>query len=91
MSGLSLYEVSAGTFTKGLTALLNILNKAEAYAKEKGVDAESYVATALCEDMKPLSFQVQVGSSYWKLLAGHPPADLRHRSRPTRSKSRSGV
>jgi len=72
MPGLALYDVSVGTFTKALNVLLNILNKAEAYAQEKGVDVDSYAATALCEDMKPLSFQIQVASntvkkSLWRL------------------------
>ena len=69
---ISLYEVSVTTYTKGLTTLLNILNKAESYAKEKGVDADSYVATSLCEDMKPLSFQVQVCSGCIRTLGWVP-------------------
>ncbi len=72
MPGLTLYEVSIPTFTKGLEALTHILDKAEEYAKEKGVGVDSYVAAALCPDMKPLSFQVQVASntvkkSVWRL------------------------
>ncbi len=63
MSGLTFYEVSIPTFTKGLHTLQAILAKAEAYAKSKGLDADEYAEAALCEGMKPLNFQVQVVSN----------------------------
>ncbi|OAA65366.1 hypothetical protein SPI_02153 [Niveomyces insectorum RCEF 264] len=72
MPAVTLYEVSITTFTRGLKSLAAILDKCEAYAKEKGIDADSYVAASLAEDMKPLSFQIQVASnvvkkSVWRL------------------------
>jgi len=72
MAGLTLYEVSVPTFSKGLTTLLAVLAKAEEYAKEKGIKADDFVTASLSEDMKPLSFQVQVVSntvkkSIWRL------------------------
>jgi hypothetical protein len=66
------YEVSVPLWMRGLTALANMLTKAEAHAKEKGLDADSYVTAKLSEDMLPLSFQVQVASntaknSLWRM------------------------
>lgn len=63
MSALSLYYVSIPTFTSGLKALQGILKKAEGHAAERGVSPDSYASLAMCEDMKPLSFQIQTASN----------------------------
>ncbi len=60
---ITLYDASIPTFRKGLNTLLHILEKAEEHAKQTGIKADDYVTAALCEDMKPLSFQVQVVSN----------------------------
>ncbi|CAK7214184.1 hypothetical protein SEUCBS140593_002097 [Sporothrix eucalyptigena] len=72
MPAVSLYEVSITTFAKGLTTLKHILEKAGEHATAQGLDPNAYVNAALCEDMRPLSFQVQVASntvkkSVWRL------------------------
>ena len=72
MPAITLYEVSIGTFIKGLKTLTAVLEKAATHAKDKGEDPDAYVTAALCEDMRPLSFQVQVVSntikkSVWRL------------------------
>jgi uncharacterized protein len=59
MAPVTLYELSIPQFTKGLNALLHILTKAEETAKEKSTSADDFVKAALCEDMRPLSFQIQ--------------------------------
>lgn len=61
MSGLTIYNAYIPTLSSTLDTLEAILNKAQAYATEKGIDVDTEYATAsLHEDMKPLTFQVQV-------------------------------
>ncbi len=72
MGAVTLYEVSIATFAKGLNTLIAILQKAQECAKENGKDADVYASAALCEDMKPLVFQILVASntvkkSIWRL------------------------
>lgn len=72
MPAVTLYEVSITTFAKGLTTLKHILQKAADHAAAQGLGADAYVNASICEDMRPLSFQVQVVSntvkkSVWRL------------------------
>ncbi len=60
---ISLYELTVPTFTRGLTTMLNIIDKAVEHAKAEGVNPDEYASAALCGDMKPFSFQVQVASN----------------------------
>lgn len=58
---LTLSEVFIPTFTKGLTTLSHILTVAQEHAKAHNLDADAeYPGARLIDDMRPLSFQVQV-------------------------------
>lgn len=68
MAGLTLYDTYIVTYSKTLTALEQILTKAEAHAKENGKDVDAdYAGASIHEDMKPLTFQVQTLSNLIKL------------------------
>jgi hypothetical protein len=56
---ISLYDLSAPVFTRGLRNLSAILDKGEAFASEQGVDPADLLATRLIDDMAPLTAQVQ--------------------------------
>jgi hypothetical protein len=55
----SMYNVSVGVFTRMLTNLLAMLDKAEAYAEERKFKVDTLVNQRLAWDMLPLSFQIQ--------------------------------
>jgi len=57
-----MYSMSAPIFTRTLTSLLAILDKAEAHAKEKGFDANNYVGLRLTADMFAFARQIQIAS-----------------------------
>ncbi|AJD43275.1 DUF1993 domain-containing protein [Rhizobium sp. SEMIA 4085] len=63
----SMYRLTVPMFQRGLTTLKNYLEKAEAYAKEKGIDPNELVAARLAPDMLPLSGQYQRASDSAKL------------------------
>ncbi len=54
------YQFTVPMFVRMLGALDTILSKAEAWAKEQGMDEKELLATSLAPDMFPLSRQVQV-------------------------------
>ena len=56
---ISMYTVTVTTFTRMLTNLLRILEKAEANAAERKIGPEVLAASRLAPDMNPLSFQIQ--------------------------------
>lgn len=58
-----LYNLTTSAYVNGLTALTDILKKAESHAAEKGIPLDDLINARLYEDMKPLTFQVQVASS----------------------------
>lgn len=61
MTGYSLYNTYVAQWSAGLASLDAILKKAEAHAKENGIDPDAaYVNASIHDDMKPLSFQVQI-------------------------------
>lgn len=62
-----LYDLTVPVFTRGLTALSAILDKAAAHARETGADPGSYLALRLAPDMHPLSKQVQIACDGSKL------------------------
>ncbi|CAK7241901.1 MAG: hypothetical protein STHCBS139747_003374 [Sporothrix thermara] len=75
---ITLYEVSIGTFKKALSVLKHILEKSVEHATAQGVDPNDYVQARLCEDMLPLSFQVQTASniikkSLWRVYGDEVP------------------
>lgn len=58
MSSIQIYDVSVGLMIKGLTTLRHILQKAT-----ESPDAASFPDAKLFDDMRPLSFQIQVASN----------------------------
>lgn len=56
---ISMYSASVPVFTRMLTNLLAMLEKAEAYAAERKFKPDLLVTARLAPDMLPLSFQIQ--------------------------------
>lgn len=56
---ISMYTATVATFTRMLTNLDRILEKAEANATERKIGPEVLAASRLAPDMHPLAFQVQ--------------------------------
>lgn len=59
---LSIYEASIPVFLRNFANLTDILNKAEAYADEKGIPHAELLEARLFEDMMPLTAQIQRAS-----------------------------
>jgi carboxymethylenebutenolidase len=57
-----MYQASAPVFLRQLGALSAILDKGEAFAAEKGLDASGLIDARLAPDMFPLSRQVQIAT-----------------------------
>lgn len=73
-----LYNIAIPTFKRALTTLSHILSKAE--ASLAATDSEGLPAKRLCDDMLPLTFQVQSASntakkSVWRLTGGKLAAE----------------
>ncbi|KAH8649095.1 hypothetical protein BX600DRAFT_474533 [Xylariales sp. PMI_506] len=69
------------TFTKGLRTFQHIIAKAEAYAAEKGIDADAtFVQARLIEDQLPFAFQVQTATKAVQTnlgrLSGNPDPEI---------------
>ena len=62
-----LYSLTVPVFTRGLTALSAILDKAAAHAAETGADADAILTLRLIGDMNPFSKQVQTACDSAKL------------------------
>jgi uncharacterized protein len=62
----SMYAVSVGVFTRQLTNLHAMLEKAEAYAAERKFKPDVLVNQRLAPDMLPLVFQVQNATDHAK-------------------------
>jgi hypothetical protein len=76
---LTLYDASIPGYARMLRNLSAILDKAEAHAREKGLDPASLTAARLAPDMAPLTGQVQMASDAAKsgaarLAAVEPPS-----------------
>lgn len=76
---ISAYSASVPVFTRLLTALLNLLEKAEAYAAERKFDVNVLVDARLYPDMNPFKFQIQSATDHAKFAAARltgrtPPA-----------------
>lgn len=63
----SLYDASAGAFTRMLTNLDAIVAKAEANAEARGFNPDNFVGLRLAPDMLPFSFQIQSATDRAKL------------------------
>jgi hypothetical protein len=66
---LSMYSASVPVFSRMLTNLLVVFEKAEAFAAEQNVDLQSLFDTRLAPDMIPLSGQVQIATDNAKGIA----------------------
>ncbi|KUI66070.1 hypothetical protein VM1G_02488 [Cytospora mali] len=67
MAGITFYNAYFSIIIQALDTLEAILNEAQAHAKKNGIDIDTeYVPARLCEDMLPLSFQIQVISNTLK-------------------------
>lgn len=64
---ISFHTLTVGTFTRMLTNLLRILEKAEANAAERKIGPEVLASSRLAPDMHPLAFQVQSATDRAKL------------------------
>jgi len=76
---ISIYSATLPMMARQLTALLRILEKAEAYAAERKFDVNVFVEDRLAPDMLPFKFQVQNASDQVKFTAARlsgrtPPA-----------------
>ncbi|HVX90418.1 MAG TPA: DUF1993 domain-containing protein [Candidatus Paceibacterota bacterium] len=65
----SLYSVTIPTFKKGLSALSGLLDKADAFLKEKGLPEADLLQKRLAPDMFPFVKQVQLVSDQSKGFA----------------------
>lgn len=64
MATFSFYDTSFTMLVSMLDSLEAILTKAETHAKENNIDVNAeYVEARLYEDMRPLTFQVQIVSN----------------------------
>lgn len=66
---LTLYDITIPVFTRNLEILSRILNKARAFATEKGIAEDELLQARLFEDMGTLIFQVQRMSDTAKFAA----------------------
>jgi hypothetical protein len=64
---MSMYRLTVPVFQRGLATLRNYLDKAETYAKDKGIDPNELVGSRLAPDMLPLSGQYQRATDSAKL------------------------
>src|ERR1700675_3159115 len=75
---MSMYQASVPVFTKMLTNLRSILEKAAAHAQAKKIDETVFVEARLYPDMLPFRRQVQIATDQAKSAARlggiEPPA-----------------
>lgn len=73
---ITMYGASVPVFTRMLTNLLNVLDKAEAYAASRQIDLSVFVNDRLAPDMLPFKKQIQIATDHAKgaasRLAGRP-------------------
>ncbi|CAE6730808.1 hypothetical protein R69927_01809 [Paraburkholderia domus] len=62
----SIYSASVPVFKQMLTALSDVLKKAEAHATEKNIDPNALLQARLFPDMFPLVRQVQIAADFAK-------------------------
>ena len=74
---ISIYSATLPMMTRQLSALLRILEKAEAYAADRKFDVNVFVTDRLAPDMLPFKFQIQSATDHAKFtaarLAGKAP------------------
>ena len=65
---LSMYDASVPVIRQMLTALSDVLSKAEAHALEKKIDPAALLQARLYPDMFPLTRQVQIACDFGKSI-----------------------
>lgn len=64
MTGITFYDAYFPTLIGIFKSFEAVLTKAQAHAKENGIDVDAeYAPARLYEDMLPLTFQVQIASA----------------------------
>ena len=63
---ISIYQSSVPVFSQMLTALSDVLKKAEAHATDKNIDPNALLQARLFPDMFPLVRQVQIATDFSK-------------------------
>lgn len=80
MSSISMYQASVPLFVWTMQNLAHVLSKAEAHAKERGVEPEVLLQSRLIADMLPLVRHVQIATDMAKngsaRLAGVDPVKV---------------
>lgn len=73
---ISMYEASIPVFSRGLTVISDLLEKAGTHAAKLGLDQASFIESRLAPDMLPLAGQIQRASDTSKFsaarLSGEP-------------------
>jgi len=64
-----MHSASVPVLTQMLSALSDVLKKAETHAAEKNIDPQAYLCARLFPDMFPLSRQVQIASDFARGIA----------------------
>ncbi|MGY6270864.1 DUF1993 domain-containing protein [Achromobacter denitrificans] len=64
-----MHSASVPVLTQMLSALSDVLKKAETHATEKNIDPQAYLGARLFPDMFPLSRQVQIASDFARGIA----------------------
>lgn len=80
----SMYSFSVPVFQRGLHNLSAYLDKIEAYASEKGVDAGEIITARLIEDMLPLSANTSAPPIQRSSPSPGSPASMRRVSKTMR-------
>ncbi len=65
----TLYQASVPVFKQLLTALADVMSKAEAHATEKKIDPSVLLQSRLYPDMFPLTRQVQIAADFAKSVS----------------------
>ncbi len=77
---ISMYQASVPVFIHMFQNLINILEKAEAFAREKNIDEKILIDSRLAPDMFPLSRQIQIATDIacrgCARLAGEEPGSV---------------
>jgi uncharacterized protein len=80
MPQITMYDASTPAFVRQLTALGVVLDKAEAFAKERKIDFAVLLQSRLAPDMMPLVGQIHLATSFAKnavfRLTGQTPPDF---------------
>jgi len=76
---ISMYRASVPVFTRTLSNLRNILEKAAAHAREHKIDESAFLGARLYPDMLPFTRQVQIATDFARgtsarLAGAEPPA-----------------